>query len=165
MLTGCSPSSEQFTAIGLNPRQDRVRRYPQLSCNRLFRSPAIEELERSADEIGGVSHSANRTEQVFACPGRESNPHAFRQWDLNPSRMPVSPPGLVPDSRTAASLESMGRRKRRKEAKALAAAEGRPRRKRRRFRRLVVLGGLAGGIAAWRQRQLAENESKFGAAS
>jgi hypothetical protein len=56
----------------------------------------------------------------------------------------------------------MGRRKRRKEARALAAAEGGRPRKKRRLRKLVVLGSLAGGVAAWRQRQLAENESKFG---
>lgn len=58
----------------------------------------------------------------------------------------------------------MGRRKRRKEARALAAAEGKPRKKRR-LRKLLVLGSIAGGIAAWRQRQLAENESKFGRAT
>jgi hypothetical protein len=57
----------------------------------------------------------------------------------------------------------MGRRKRRKEAKALAAAS-RPRKKRR-LRKLLVLGSVAGGIAAWRQRQLTENESKFSSAS
>jgi chemotaxis response regulator CheB len=55
----------------------------------------------------------------------------------------------------------MGRRKRRKEAKAAEVAE-KPKKKRRRLRKLVVLGSLAGGLAAWRQRQLAENEAKFG---
>jgi hypothetical protein len=57
----------------------------------------------------------------------------------------------------------MGRRKRRKEAARIAATEGgKPKKKRRRFRKLVMLGSLAGGLAAWRQKQLAENESKFG---
>ena len=58
----------------------------------------------------------------------------------------------------------MGRRKRRKEAKAIVAAakaEAKPKKKRR-LRKLLVFGSLAGGLAAWRQRQLAENEQKFG---
>lgn len=58
----------------------------------------------------------------------------------------------------------MGRRKRRKEA-ALAAEGGKPKKKRRRLRRLLFLGTIAGGIAAWRQRQLSENERQFGAPS
>lgn len=59
----------------------------------------------------------------------------------------------------------MGRRKRRKEAKAAAVAveaAAKPKKKRRRLRKLVVFGSVAGGLAAWRQRQLAENEQKFG---
>ena len=77
----------------------------------------------------------------------------------------VPSPGLVRECKAAASLVGMGRRKRRKEARALAAAEGGKPRKKRRLRKLVVLGSVAGGIAAWRQRQLAENESKFSSAS
>ncbi len=64
----------------------------------------------------------------------------------------------------AASLCFMGRRKRRKEAKAAAEAADmvvKPKKKRR-LRKLVVLGSVFGGLAAWRQRQLAENEQKFG---
>jgi hypothetical protein len=60
----------------------------------------------------------------------------------------------------------MGRRKRRKEAALAAAAEGgAPKKKKRRLRKLVFLGTVAGGIAAWRQRQLAENERQFGTPS
>jgi hypothetical protein len=61
----------------------------------------------------------------------------------------------------------MGRRKRRKEAAIAAAAGegGKPKKKRRRLRRLMFLGTIAGGIAAWRQRQLAENERQFGTPS
>lgn len=59
----------------------------------------------------------------------------------------------------------MGRRKRRKEAALAAAIGGRPKKKRRRFRRLLFLGTIAGGIAAWRQRQLAENERQFSSPS
>ncbi|MBA3654653.1 MAG: hypothetical protein H0W70_10720 [Actinobacteria bacterium] len=59
----------------------------------------------------------------------------------------------------------MGRRKRRKEAKTAAKeAGGTFKKKRHRLRKLMVLGSVAGGIAAWRQRQLAENETKFGSA-
>jgi hypothetical protein len=58
----------------------------------------------------------------------------------------------------------MGRRKRRKEARAAAIEEGgAPKKKKRRLRKLVLIGSVAGGIAAWRQRQLAENEQKFAA--
>jgi len=46
----------------------------------------------------------------------------------------------------------------------VCAAEAAPpkKKKKRRLRKLVLIGSVAGGIAAWRQRQLAENESRFG---
>jgi hypothetical protein len=56
----------------------------------------------------------------------------------------------------------MGRRKRKKAAALAAESGAKPRKKKHRLRKLVVFSSIAGALAAWRQKQLGENERGAG---